>query len=67
MAWILIVTTAIPVALAHSEQIHQIDGRHYINCVFSSDQEMWSLLWFQVSQITAISSIQTNYYGDEIF
>lgn len=49
MSWIVIVTTAVPVALAHSVRIYQYHGHHYTACVFSSDNEKWSLLWFQVS------------------
>lgn len=49
MSWIVIVTTAVPVALAHSVRIYQYRGHHYTACVFSSDNEKWSLLWFQVS------------------
>ncbi|XP_061392894.1 allatostatin-A receptor-like, partial [Musca vetustissima] len=47
MAWILILTTAIPVALAHSVRIYQFNGHNYTACVFSSDKEVWSLLGFQ--------------------
>ncbi|XP_075159183.1 allatostatin A receptor 1 [Haematobia irritans] len=49
MAWILIVTTAIPVALAHSVRIYNFNGHNYTACVFSSDKEVWSLLGFQLS------------------
>ncbi|XP_037811606.1 allatostatin-A receptor-like, partial [Lucilia sericata] len=47
LAWILIITTAIPVALAHSVRIYQFHGHNYTACVFSSDKEVWSLLGFQ--------------------
>ncbi|XP_065363548.1 allatostatin-A receptor [Calliphora vicina] len=49
LAWILIITTAIPVALAHSVRIYQFHGHNYTACVFSSDKEVWSLLGFQLS------------------
>ncbi|KAI8128253.1 hypothetical protein FF38_08963 [Lucilia cuprina] len=49
LAWILIITTAIPVALAHSVRIYQFHGHDYTACVFSSDKEVWSLLGFQLS------------------
>ncbi|KAL9885482.1 allatostatin A receptor 1 isoform 1-T2 [Glossina fuscipes fuscipes] len=49
MAWVLIVTTAIPVALAHSVRYYHYRGRHYTACVFSSDNQMWSHLGFQLS------------------
>ncbi|KAI9582160.1 hypothetical protein GQX74_011655 [Glossina fuscipes] len=48
MAWVLIVTTAIPVALAHSVRYYHYRGRHYTACVFSSDNQMWSHLGFQI-------------------
>ncbi|XP_030380841.1 allatostatin-A receptor [Scaptodrosophila lebanonensis] len=48
-AWILIVTTAIPVALAHSVRIYQYHGRAGTACVFSTEEEVWSLVGFQVS------------------
>lgn len=49
-AWITIVTTAIPVALAHSVRIYQYHGRAGTACVFSTEEEVWSLVGFQVSQ-----------------
>uniref|UniRef100_A0A1A9WV99 G-protein coupled receptors family 1 profile domain-containing protein n=1 Tax=Glossina brevipalpis TaxID=37001 RepID=A0A1A9WV99_9MUSC len=49
MAWMLIVTTAIPVALAHSVRYYNYRGRHYTACVFSTDNKMWSHLGFQLS------------------
>ncbi|XP_043864539.1 allatostatin-A receptor [Drosophila mojavensis] len=48
-AWITIVTTAIPVALAHSVRIYQYHGRAGTACVFSTEEEVWSLVGFQVS------------------
>ncbi|XP_067639582.1 allatostatin-A receptor-like isoform X2 [Eurosta solidaginis] len=48
-AWILIVTTAIPVALSHSVQLYHFKGRKYTACVFSSHEERWNLAAFQVS------------------
>ncbi|XP_053949839.1 allatostatin-A receptor-like [Anastrepha ludens] len=48
-AWVLIVTTAIPVALSHSVQLYYFKGRNYTACVFSSHEEIWNLVAFQVS------------------
>ncbi|XP_037938682.1 allatostatin-A receptor [Teleopsis dalmanni] len=49
LAWVLIVTTAVPVALAHAVRIYQFRGHNYTACVFSTEEEIWSLLGFQVS------------------
>ncbi|XP_044250449.1 allatostatin-A receptor [Drosophila takahashii] len=48
-AWITIVTTAIPVALSHSVRIYQYHGNAGTACVFSTEEEVWSLVGFQVS------------------
>ncbi|EDW86475.2 uncharacterized protein Dwil_GK14796 [Drosophila willistoni] len=48
-AWITIVTSAIPVALCHSVRIYQYHGRAGTACVFSTEEEVWSLVGFQVS------------------
>ncbi|XP_017086382.1 allatostatin-A receptor isoform X2 [Drosophila eugracilis] len=48
-AWITIVTTAIPVALSHSVRIYQYKGQGGTACVFSTEEEVWSLVGFQVS------------------
>ncbi|XP_017156549.1 allatostatin-A receptor isoform X1 [Drosophila miranda] len=48
-AWITIVTTAIPVALSHSVRIYQYRGNAGTACVFSTEEEVWSLVGFQVS------------------
>ncbi|KAH8235573.1 hypothetical protein KR032_002672, partial [Drosophila birchii] len=48
-AWITIVTTAIPVALSHSVRIYQYHGSAGTACVFSTEEEVWSLVGFQVS------------------
>ncbi|XP_067639584.1 allatostatin-A receptor-like [Eurosta solidaginis] len=48
-AWVLIVTSAIPVALAHSLRLYYFKGRNYTACVFRSEEEGWSLVGFQVS------------------
>ncbi|KRK06045.1 uncharacterized protein Dyak_GE16306, isoform B [Drosophila yakuba] len=48
-AWITIVTTAIPVALSHSVRIYQYHGNAGTACVFSTEEEIWSLVGFQVS------------------
>lgn len=48
-AWVTIVTTAIPVALSHSVRIYQYHGAAGTACVFSTDEEVWSLVGFQVS------------------
>ncbi|XP_041630983.1 allatostatin-A receptor [Drosophila kikkawai] len=48
-AWITIVTTAIPVALSHSVRDYQYHGSAGTACVFSTDEEVWSLVGFQVS------------------
>ncbi|XP_016971787.1 allatostatin-A receptor [Drosophila rhopaloa] len=48
-AWITIVTTAIPVALSHSVRIYQYQGNAGTACVFSTEEEVWSLVGFQVS------------------
>ncbi|XP_016952125.1 allatostatin-A receptor [Drosophila biarmipes] len=48
-AWITIVTTAIPVALSHSVRNYQYHGNAGTACVFSTEEEVWSLVGFQVS------------------
>ncbi|EDV45737.1 allatostatin-A receptor [Drosophila erecta] len=48
-AWITIVTTAIPVALSHSVRIYQYHGNAGTACVFSTEEDIWSLVGFQVS------------------
>ncbi|KAH8418327.1 hypothetical protein KR009_000731 [Drosophila setifemur] len=48
-AWITIVTTAIPVALSHSVRNYQYHGAAGTACVFSTEEEVWSLVGFQVS------------------
>ncbi|XP_054730224.1 allatostatin-A receptor-like [Anastrepha obliqua] len=48
-AWVLIVTSAIPVALAHSVRLYYFKGRNYTACVFSTEEEGWSLVGFQIS------------------
>ncbi|CAD7087545.1 unnamed protein product [Hermetia illucens] len=48
-AWVLILTSAIPVALSHSVRIYSLKGLHHTACVFSSHQGVWSLVGFQVS------------------
>ncbi|XP_034670656.1 allatostatin-A receptor [Drosophila subobscura] len=48
-AWITIVTTAIPVALSHSVRNYQYRGNVGTACVFSTEEEVWSLVGFQVS------------------
>ncbi|KAH8258518.1 hypothetical protein KR038_010130 [Drosophila bunnanda] len=48
-AWITIVTTAIPVALSHSVRIYQYHGSAGTACVFSTEEEVWSLVGFQIS------------------
>lgn len=47
-AWILILSSAIPVALAHSVRLYYFKGRSYTACVFSTEEEGWSLIGFQV-------------------
>ncbi|XP_055846182.1 allatostatin-A receptor-like isoform X2 [Episyrphus balteatus] len=49
LAWILIVTTATPVALAHAVRIYKFKGHNYTACVFSTEEGVWSLVGFQVS------------------
>ncbi|XP_055909587.1 allatostatin-A receptor [Eupeodes corollae] len=49
LAWILIVTTATPVALAHAVRIYKFRGNNYTACVFSTEEGVWSLVGFQVS------------------
>ncbi|ALC48223.1 AlstR [Drosophila busckii] len=46
-AWITIVTSAIPVALSHSVRRYQYRGRDGTACVFSTEEEVWSLVGFQ--------------------
>ncbi|XP_039962378.1 allatostatin-A receptor isoform X2 [Bactrocera tryoni] len=48
-AWILILSSAIPVALAHSVRLYYFKGRSYTACVFSTEEEGWSLIGFQIS------------------
>ncbi|XP_004529763.1 allatostatin-A receptor-like isoform X2 [Ceratitis capitata] len=48
-AWILIISSAIPVALAHSVRLYYFKGRSYTACVFSTEEEGWSLIGFQIS------------------
>jgi len=58
-AWITIVTTAIPVALSHSVRNYQYHGNAGTACVFSTEEEVWSLVGFQVS---FSHSTEKNYY-----
>ncbi|XP_017474834.1 PREDICTED: allatostatin-A receptor-like [Rhagoletis zephyria] len=48
-AWVLILTTAIPVALAHSVRLYYFKGRNYTACVFSTEEEGWNWVAFQIS------------------
>ena len=47
MAWVLIVTTAIPVAITHGELSYPYKGHNYTACVFLNDLG-YSHVGFQV-------------------
>lgn len=49
LTWVLIVTTAIPVALSHGIINFPYKGDNYVACVFLSDFG-YSLVWFQVNK-----------------